>query len=180
MTWNPSPRDKTPDVLVCPSCQAYNLPDATRCFLCGRDLHVRGFGKIPQEPPPLFDPDLDEAPFPMPRRPRVERRPTATKPRMEPPPDPANRLALGLVLAVLFLGLLRLSPILALLAAFFLGPPILRALGNRSRGDTQPAGPLPRLAVFLGSTLLALAAVAFVFLIAVFTVIITVLKAIFD
>lgn len=180
MKWKPTnPRD-TPDVRVCPSCQAYNLPDATRCFLCGRDLGVVGVGKPAREPPPLSDPDLDYAPYPAPRRRRDERRPPATVPTFEPPPDPATRLALGLVLVVLFLGLLRLSPLLALLVAFFLGPPILRALGSRSRLEPRQPGTVPRVVIFLGSTLMALAAVAVVFVIAVLTVIVSVLGAIFD
>ena len=87
---------------------------------------------------------------------------------------------LGIVLAIVFFGLWRLSPIMAILAAFFLGPPILRALGRRSRPKTAQPGTVPRTVVFLGSTLMALAAVAIVFVVAVLTVIVTVLGAIFD
>jgi hypothetical protein len=173
-----------PDVRVCPACQAYNLHDATRCFLCGQAFRPAEARAKPAPAPPLSDPELDYAPAPDPDR--YDDRDAddgvpAPYPNAETPPDPTTRVALGVALFVVFVGLFRASPMLAIFAAVFLAPPLLKALRGRSRGAPRTGGGgVPSLFGFLGRTLVALSLVGVVFVIAVLTAVFALLGAIFD
>jgi hypothetical protein len=183
-----STRTREPsDVRVCPACQAYNLHDATRCFLCGQPLapaELRKPASVP--PPPLSDPELDHAPAP-----RARGRDDgddddsddgipAPFPNAETPPDPTTRVALGFALFLVVVGLFRVSPVLAIVLAAFLGAPILRALRGRS-GPTAPRpGAPPSVLGFLGRTVVALVLVGFVFVVALVAVFFSIVGAILD
>lgn len=162
----------SPDLRVCPSCQTYNLPDASQCLQCGAKLNAGDTRKPTPTPPPLFDPELDHGPFaiPEPRHGYDDQGPAGSLPRF----------VLGLLISFVFLVFLLISPSLAILGAIFLGPRLLREWRESSRQKPWGAASFPNVFQVVGGTLAALAVLGLVGGFLVLGVIVAVLKEIFD
>ncbi len=164
------------DILVCPSCQTYNLPDASRCLQCGGNLAADVSPKSAPKPPPLSDPELDFGPF---RSYSWEYR-QATGPFLGKIPL-LPRLLLGIL--TVFAGLvflLLIAPLLAMVAVPFLIFRLFLVRKQFSRWNAAMGIPAPDLFRVVGGTLLALAAGAVACVVVVAAVIVAVFKEIFD
>lgn len=139
----------SPDIRVCPSCQTYNLPDASQCLQCGANLGAGASRKPEPAPPPLYDPDLDYGPFAGSGQPRAD--------AYHPLPGSLARVALGLLIGIGFLVFLFNAPALALLVAIFGGPRLLRAWRRPNRWEVGGANSFPGVFHLLRGTLVAVA-----------------------